>query len=101
MRQNFDFARFIAEMRACCRRDTLNDPINGPIVLIQQRVHEEDLAGCCQTKTRSLRLSEFGCSSGRTYLPPLIQNSSAVRLEIVPAVEMAFLIEVVVDGGAD
>jgi hypothetical protein len=56
---------------------------------------------CCQTKARSLRLSEFGCSSGRTYLPPFIQNGSAIVLEIVPAVEVAFLIEVVVDGGVN
>ena len=39
--------------------------------------------------------------SGRTDLPPLIQSDSAVVLEIVPAVEVSLLIEVIVDGGVN
>jgi hypothetical protein len=38
---------------------------------------------------------------GRTDLPPLIQGCSAVDLEIVPAVEVSLLIEVVVDRGVN
>jgi hypothetical protein len=38
---------------------------------------------------------------GCTDLPPLIEKGSAVVLEIIPVVEMSFLIEVVVDGGVN
>ena len=52
-------------------------------------------------KTKKSLIGKFIGSSGRTDLPPLIQSGVAVDLEIVPAVEMSFLIEVVVNGGVN
>ena len=55
--------------------------------------------GCCQTNSNQSQLVQLDCPLSRAKPAPLGESSGAVGLEIVAAVEMSFLVEVVVDRG--
>jgi hypothetical protein len=59
------------------------------------------LIGCCQTNANRSQLADGDEVSGHAQPPPLGKSGGAVLLKIVPAVEVAFLIEVVMDGGVN
>ena len=56
---------------------------------------------CCQTNANRSQLAGDGKVSGHTKLTPFGESGGAVQFGIVPAVEVAFLIEVVMSGGVD
>jgi hypothetical protein len=54
-----------------------------------------------QTNANQFQFAPMRRISGRTELTPLVQSGGAVDLKIAPAVEVAFLVEVIVDGGVN
>ncbi len=57
----------------------------------------EAVDGCCQTNANRSQFARESRSSGRAEQTPLIKGGGSVELEIIPTVEVAFLIEVVMD----
>ncbi len=64
-------------------------------------VYPERRERCCQTNANQSQFAPKRRISGCAELTPLSQCGGAVELEIVPAVEVAFLVEMVMDGGMD
>ncbi len=62
---------------------------------------QEPLDGCCQTNANQSQFAPARRISGCAELTPLGKSGGAVELEVVPAVEVAFLIKEIVDGGMD
>ncbi len=62
---------------------------------------DEALDGCCQTNANRSQLADDDEVSGHAQPTPLGKSGGAVSLEVVSAVEVAFLVEVVMDGGVD
>jgi hypothetical protein len=56
---------------------------------------------CCQTKANQSQFASKPRISGRADLTPLGESGGAVALEIIAAVEVAFLVEMVVDERVD
>ena len=56
---------------------------------------------CCQTNANRSQLADGDEVSGHAQPTPLGKSGGAVQLETVSAVEVAFLVEVVMDGGVD
>ncbi len=57
--------------------------------------------GCCQTNANRSQLADDDEVSGHAQPTPLGKSGGAVSLKVVAAVEVAFLVEVVMDGGVD
>ncbi len=55
------------------------------------------LRGWCQTQANGFRKPPIRRTSGHTKFAPLGEGGGAIELEILAAVEVAFLIEVVVN----
>ncbi len=60
---------------------------------------EADIGGCCQTNANRSQLAGDNEVSGHAQPTPLGKSGGAVSLKVVAAVEVAFLVEVVMDGG--
>ena len=56
---------------------------------------------CCQTNANRSQLADGDEISGHAQPTPLGKSGGAVSLKVVSAVEVAFLVEVVMDGGVD
>ena len=52
-------------------------------------------------KCKPVSVFQTHTPSGRAKFKPLGESGGVVRLEIDPAVEMSFLVEMVVDGGVN
>jgi hypothetical protein len=52
---------------------------------------------CCQTNANQSLLGQKGCPSRRAEATPLRKSRGAVEFEFVATVEMAFLVEMVVN----
>ena len=63
--------------------------------------HQLVIHRCCQTNANESQFTRAGRVSGGAKLTPLGKGGGSVELEDVPAGEVAFLVEVVVDGGVD
>jgi len=58
-------------------------------------------AGCCQTNSNKSQFATECVNLSGTKLAPLGKSSASGQFKILTRVKMAFLIEVVVDGGMD
>jgi len=59
------------------------------------------LRGWCQTDSNRSQFGSMPEISGGAELTPLGKGGRSVELEFIPAIEVAFLVEVVVHGGVD
>ncbi len=57
--------------------------------------------GCCQTNANQSQFAPTHQISGCAEMTPLGEGGGAVELEVVPAVEVAFVVEVIMDRGMD
>ena len=66
-----------------------------------EHLHKEKRSGrCCQSNANRSQLADDEVS-GHAQPTPLGKSGGAVSLKVVSAVEVAFLVEVVMDGGVD
>ena len=75
---------------------------SGHILVVDDDREIRDLLGrWCQTNANRSQLADDDELSGHAELTPFGDSGGAVQFEIIAAVEMAFLVEVVMDGGVD
>ena len=66
------------------------------LLVLCRSAFEDASPGQCQSKTTQRERAYTGLASGGKS-SPLVQRDRAVELEIISTVEMAFLVEVIVD----